>query len=609
MTHARSLYRRPGAVRAAATAALSLALVAGGSALPAAAATPAPDRSGLPPAPGTAAAAPRADGAELRERLADAVRATDSRGSRPVGAPAKAGAAGSAGEAARNGTDARIRPFIVGGSATTIGSAPWMVQLWYYDENAGKGSFCGGSLVAPNKVLTAAHCVQGLDWRRWGLAQAGATNLGDQAAGTIARVHRVWKHPKYDHSKLRNDVAVLTLDRTFKQKPLPLAQTGDSALYARGTVGTAYGWGLTSGRTNAQLAPKLRKVSLPMVADGTCDSAMRRVIGRDYFVAGEMLCAGKPATGRDTGTNSPCHGDSGGPLVVRGKIVGIVSWGVERCIAKGAYPVFTKVRTYVADASARIDDSDLSYDGRADLLVRTPGGTLYSQTSRGRSLAGRTGAQTGWGVASWGLQADLDREGTTDILIRNKQDGKLYRDYQKLSGNRWVWARSAITSVGGGSKSYAVPGDLTGDGWPDLAALDSAGSVYLYPGKGNGQFGTKKKVVNQAWKGGKLFGRGDFTKDGKTDLLVRDRANTVWLYRGTGKASAPFAAKVKVRSNWSFTALVGNGDMTGDGIADVLARDSGGKLWLYPGTGKASSSIFGTRTSLGSGFNQYDLLF
>ena len=52
-----------------------------------------------------------------------------------------------------------------------------------------------------------------------------------------------------------------------------------------------------------------------------------------------------------------------------------------------------------------------------------------------------------------------------------------------------------------------------------------------------------------------------------------------------------------------------NGDVTGDGIADVIARDSGGTLWLYPGTNKASSSLFGTRKSLGTGFNQYNLLF
>ncbi|MGX2995543.1 trypsin-like serine protease [Streptomyces sp. JNUCC 64] len=604
MTLARFRRRRPGAVRAAATAALSIALLAGGSALPAVAAPATPEPGGLP-TPAVAPAPAPASAGELRERVADATRSTLAQNARQ----AVAGAARTAGEGPDAG--AGPQPFIIGGSQSTVSAAPWMAQLWYYNRDTQKGSFCGGSLVAANKVLTAAHCVHGLNWKKWGATLTGATKLGDEGGGaTLAGVHRVWKHPKYNHDTLRNDVAVITLDRPVKQKWLRLAGTGDSALYKRGTTGTAYGWGLTSGSSGAQQASKLRKVSLPMVADSTCNTAMRRVIGRDFFVAGEMVCAGKPATGRDTGTNSPCHGDSGGPLIVRGKIAGIVSWGVKRCIAKGAYPVFAKVRTYVGDTQSRLYDADQNYDGRADLLASTPSGTLYQQKSRGRSLAGRTSEGTGWQQASWGLQTDLDRDGYQDLLIRNKVDGKLHRFYVRnstSSSGSWTWM--GVTTVGGGSKSYAAPGDLTGDGWPDLATLDSAGSVYVYPGKGNGKFGAKKKAVNGAWKGGKLFGRGDFNRDGKADLLVRDRSHTVWLYRGTGKASAPFASKVKLRTGWKFTALVGNGDTTGDGIADVLARDSGGKLWLYPGTGKASSSAFGARVALGSGYNQYSLLF
>ncbi|MFF2023970.1 trypsin-like serine protease [Streptomyces sp. NPDC058171] len=599
MTHARFRRRRPGTARAAAIAALSISLLAGGSTLPASAAPGTPDAT--PPAPTTPVAVDRATDAELRERLAGAA------GAEAEKAPADARARAAA---PAPGADTGPSPFIVGGSETTISSAPWMVQLGYWDEAAGKGSFCGGTLVAPNKVLTAAHCVYGLDWRRNGVALVGATKLMDPNAGTAAGVHRVWRHAKYDHRTLRNDIAVITLDRPVKGKWLRPAASGDSSLYKTGTTGTVYGWGLTSGRSGAQQAKKLRKVSLPMVADSTCDRAMRGVLGRDFFVAGEMHCAGKPATGRDSGTKSSCHGDSGGPLVVGGKIAGVVSWGVKGCITKGAYPVFTKVRTYAGATQGRIDDADPSYDGRADLIARGSDNKLYQRNSKGRSLAARTVWGTDWNDLSWGLQSDFDRDGHLDLLIRDKNDGKLYRRYvRNATTSSAAWAWQTVTSVGGGSKSYAAPGDFTGDGWPDLITTDGSGNAYLYPGKGNGAFGSKKKVVNGAWKGAKLFGRGDLTNDGKADLLVRDKANTVWLYRGTGKASAPFAAKIKARTNWKFTALVGNGDLTGDGIADVLARDSGGKLWLYPGTGKASSSLFGTRVSLGSGFNQYNLLF
>ncbi|MFD9203806.1 trypsin-like serine protease, partial [Streptomyces anthocyanicus] len=117
-------------------------------------------------------------------------------------------------------------------------------------------------------------------------------------------------------------------------------------------------------------------------------------------------CAGTPASGADEGTNSPCNGDSGGPLVVGGKIAGIVSWGVAGCTAKGAYPVFTKVSSYIWAAQPRIDDADLSYDGRADLLARTPSGGLFQQNSTGTGLAQRAYQGANWQSAGWALQAD-----------------------------------------------------------------------------------------------------------------------------------------------------------------------------------------------------------
>lgn len=316
---------------------------------------------------------------------------------------------------------------------------------------------------------------------------------------------------------------------------------------------------------------------------------------------------GHPASGADEGTNSPCNGDSGGPLVVGNKIVGIVSWGVAGCTAKGAYPVFTKVSSYTWAAQPRIDDADLSYDGRADLLARTPSGGLFQQNSTGTSLAQRAYQGTGWQSATWALQADLDRDFYQDLIIRDRTDGKLYRSYLDHSVGDWTWMQ--ISSVWGGYKSYAIPGDMTGDARPDLVAVDADGSVYLYPGRGNGQFYGKVKVVGGAWKNVKVLGHGDLSGDGKPDLLVRSTDGTLWLYRGTGKEKTPWSARIKARTGWNFTSYVSNGDVTGDGIADVITRDSAGKLWLYRGTNKPSSDLFATRTSLGTGFNQYNLLF
>ncbi|WUR81194.1 trypsin-like serine protease [Streptomyces phaeochromogenes] len=580
----RDRWRRPATAFPAAALALALSCAGVLAAQPATAADD--PTGGLPDANLSQPAKPAASAKELRDRIVQAAKAT---GETPDAAsPSKS-------------------PFIIGGGETTIASAPWMVQLGYSDPATGNGYFCGGTLVAPNKVLTAAHCVAGLDWVSNGAVLAGTTDLDDYATGTPAGVYRQWTHPRYNEATAQNDIAVLTLDRPLEQQWLRLAASDDSALYKAGTAATVYGWGLTSGAEDATLSTKLKKASLPLVADSTCNSAMQAVLGDDEFIEGSMICAGTPATGADEGTNSPCNGDSGGPLVVGNKIVGIVSWGVAGCTGKGAYPVFTKVSSYAWAAQPRVDDTDLTYDGRADLLARTPSGGLFQQESKGTSLAQRAYQGNGWQTATWVLQADLDRDFYQDLIVRDKTDGKLYRSYMDHAAGDWTWMQ--ISSVWGGYKSYAIPGDMTGDARPDLLAVDADGSVYLYPGRGNGEFYGKVKVVSGSWKNVKIFGHGDLSGDGKPDLLVRSTDGTLWLYRGTGKEKTPWSARIKARTGWNFTSYVSNGDVTGDGVADIMARDSGGTLWLYRGTNKASSDLFATRTSLGTGFNQYNLLF
>jgi hypothetical protein len=64
--------------------------------------------------------------------------------------------------------------------------------------------------------------------------------------------------------------------------------------------------------------------------------------------------------------------------------------------------------------------------------------------------------------------------------------------------------------------------------------------------------------------------------------------------------NAVFGTRVQVGTGWTNYLFMGSGDMTGDGRADIVARDSGGTLWLYPGNGAGG---VGGRTSLGTGFN------
>jgi FtsP/CotA-like multicopper oxidase with cupredoxin domain len=95
----------------------------------------------------------------------------------------------------------------------------------------------------------------------------------------------------------------------------------------------------------------------------------------------------------------------------------------------------------------------------------------------------------------------------------------------------------------------------------------------------------------------------DFNSDGNTDLIARDTTGRLWLYPGDGAGG--FLPRFLIGGGWnSMTALVTPGDVTGDGNADVLARDTAGRLWLYPGDGRLSLSA---RRQIGAGWNGYTI--
>ncbi|MFD0317303.1 trypsin-like serine protease [Streptomyces flavalbus] len=527
---------------------------------------------------------------ELKQRVAGAAASDDT-----------AGEAAKSSYSASSGVDAKI----IGGTTTSITSAPWMAQLWYYDEANDFGFFCGGAVVAPTKILTAAHCVQGYDWYANGAVVTGTAQLADDDlyGGTVSGVWRQWSHPSYSARTIDNDIAVLTLPNPVKATPIRMTTASDTASYAAGTQAKVYGWGRTSS-TSQDISQALKVATLPIQSDTTCSG----FYGAD-FVKGHMVCAGNPATGSDTGTTSPCNGDSGGPLVVNNRIVGVVSWGVTDCVAQGAYSVFSKVRTYVGATYPRVDDTNLSGDHRADLWVRS-GSTYtgYEKDSQGTSF----GARQSWGSFkgfNTVLQTDFDRDGYQDLIVRRVSDGDVFwLHWVPASGS---WATTKIRDDWKSRTRISAPGDVTGDYLPDLLCVDSTGQMWVYKGTGTGSFSGRVAVGGTGWKQyDAIVGHGDLTGDGHTDLIARTRSNGyVYLYKGTGSATSPFSSRVKVRT-WSTTGydkLDAVGDINGDGRADLLARTPGGTLYLYKGTGKATSEIFATRINVGTGYQGYDI--
>ncbi|MEV6963007.1 VCBS repeat-containing protein [Streptomyces sp. NPDC051207] len=247
-------------------------------------------------------------------------------------------------------------------------------------------------------------------------------------------------------------------------------------------------------------------------------------------------------------------------------------------------------------------------DGRGDLLTLNSTGGLTHQHGTGTGTFGGKTTGTGWDTSVRAVPfGDLSGDRCNDVLVRLSSGAlRLYKpgcnaavrpttSYTTLASSGWT-QYDQLTS----------PGDISGDGRLDLITrVASTGSVYLHRGTGTGTLSSRVKLYD-SWKGyKKIVGVGDLTGDGIGDLLAQDTANS--LYRYDGRGDGTFAARVKVFSDWggSYNAVVGVGDITDDGRPDLVSRDSSGNVWRNNGDGKGS---FGSRTRIATGWSGYKSL-
>ena len=325
-----------------------------------------------------------------------------------------------------------------------------------------------------------------------------------------------------------------------------------------------------------------------VTGDGTADLLVRRTDGTTELRPGDGAGGYGDATrtyaafaGRDLLTAvDDLDGDGHHDLVARDPAtaqlfayLGNGSGGFSRERIAGEWGNYTALAA----------TGDLNGDGHSDLLARDAAGALWALPGTGTTGFG-TAVRVAGSWKAWGTIAgagDFTRDGLADLVVRTEPGAPAWI----MPSRGDLSFGEPLGPIGRFRKSGTIAGaaQYAGDRLPDVVSR-RGNDIRTYPNRGTVDLLPPIRTGVNLSRADAVFNAGDWDRDGDGDMIYRTRKGALFMRPGDGTGA--FGSRVKLAGGFGKVRLLAAvGDMTGDGLPDLMGQPAGSSMRIYPGNG------------------------